>query len=85
VKIVYIKKEGESSHNNSSIIFDEDHKSIILDDFICSGTTINTIFNMVRKSHPNFSVDCLCLSGEVDEKVINFKVQNLICGSLTHS
>lgn len=77
VFISHIKKDGESSHN-SRVSIRRDFKAIILDDFTCSGATINSIYDRIHSLSSDTVIDCLCLSGGVDVRRLNFKPRNLI-------
>jgi len=79
LKIVHLKKEGESSHSSGASI-EADRKVIIIDDLIASGATVNTIYSEVSKH--NLEVDTLCVSGSVYTRNLNFKPNNIITGTI---
>jgi adenine/guanine phosphoribosyltransferase-like PRPP-binding protein len=77
--ISHIKKDGENSHNSRvSILQGRDFKVIILDDFMSSGATINSIYDKIHLLSSDTVIDCLCLSGGVDVRRLDFKPRNLI-------
>lgn len=79
IEIMHIKKHGESSHSGNYYRFDKQYKSIILDDFIESGETVNSIYNSVNEDNKNVTIDTLCVSGSVFIERLYFKPNNLIC------
>ena len=79
IEIMHIKKHGESSHSGNYYRFDKQYKSIILDDFIESGETVNSIYNSVNEDNKNVTIDTLCVSGSVFIERLCFKPNNLIC------
>lgn len=79
IEIMHIKKHGESSHSGNYYRFDKQYKSIILDDFIESGETVNSIYNSVIEDNKNLTIDTLCVSGSVFIERLCFKPNNLIC------
>lgn len=79
IEIIHIKKHGESSHYGNYYRFDKKYKSIILDDFIESGETVNSIYNSVNEDNKNLTIDTLCVSGSVFIEKLCFKPNNLIC------
>lgn len=79
IEIMHIKKHGESSHSGNYYRFDKKYKSIILDDFIESGETVNSIYNSVNEDNKNITIDTLCVSGSVFIEKLCFKPNNLIC------
>jgi hypothetical protein len=49
IKLIHIKKEGETSHSNhESRLFDDEDYNVIIDDFIASGDTINAIYHRMK-------------------------------------
>ena len=79
IEIMHIKKHGESSHSGNYYIFHKPCKTIILDDFIASGETVNSIYNSVNDYNGNITIDTLCVSGSVFIERLYFKPNNLIC------
>lgn len=79
IEIMHIKKHGESSHSGNYYRFDKQYKTIILDDFIESGETVNSIYNSVTEDNKNLTIDTLCVSGSVFIEKLCFKPNNLIC------
>jgi len=79
IRICHIKKEGESSHFNSSYLTNrEAAKNIIIDDFISTGETVNIIYQKMIDSEIN-NVDLLIVSGTIYESYLQFKPLNIIC------
>lgn len=66
IQIYHVKKEGESSHNGngsfSEYIFTND-VTIVVDDFIASGNTIESICEIFENIIDKFSI--LCVSGTI--------------------
>jgi len=60
VTICHVKKEGEKNHHGDGIYFIPDGINIVVDDFICSGDTINFISEQIQKREQNF--DCLIIT-----------------------
>lgn len=60
VIIKHVKKPGETSHGNNYNRFA--NYNIIIDDFSCSGVTINQITNKMYDTNVRY-IDCLILSG----------------------
>lgn len=84
-KIIHIKKEGENSHGGSTYLgIQQDKINIIVDDFICSGDTVNTIFKKLHEGNilDNVVIHCLCVSGGVELSKIDFRPEYLICGEV---
>lgn len=79
IEIMHIKKSGESSHSGNNYRFKKQRKTIILDDFISSGETVNSIYNSVDDYNVNLIIDTLCVSGSVFIERLCFKPNNLIC------
>lgn len=78
VAINHIKKPGESSHNNSSMVIDK-KVNIIIDDFIATGATIKNIAD--KMTIYRVKIDTICISGYVNDKMIkNISTKTLICG-----
>src|ERR1035437_900978 len=63
IVICHIKKEGETNHHGNGIYFFPDGINIIVDDFICSGDTINLISEQIQKREVNF--DCLVVTQSI--------------------
>ena len=86
-RIVHIKKDGESSHSDDASIkgaIKRDTINIIIDDFMCSGKTINAIYEKLQNmtGDDKLVVDCLCISGVYFEVDVKFDVNHLICGRI---
>lgn len=43
-KIVHVKKDGETSHGGTSYYLNSWDIAVIVDDFVCSGNTVNSIY-----------------------------------------
>jgi len=61
--ICHVKKDGEENHHGSYIYYISDGINIIVDDFICSGKTINIISKVIKEKELNF--DCLLVTENV--------------------
>ena len=60
VTIEHVKKEGENSHSYGEEKYKEEHRNIIIDDFISSGSTIrHIIVGMMAASGRRDSIKCL--------------------------
>lgn len=72
VEICHIKKEGENSHSGSVINYRDHNINIIIDDFACSGSTIERIYTKTKEHSVSekIRIDYLILSG------INYNVFN---------
>lgn len=80
IEIMHIKKHGESSHSGNYYgLWNRPCKTIILDDFIESGKTVNSIYTSVAEDNKNLTIDTLCVSGSVFIEKLCFKPNNLIC------
>ena len=84
-RIVHIKKQGESSHNDDVCLrTGNDVINLIVDDFMCTGKTINAIYERLKsiRGYEDIKIDCLCISGQYGEKSIYFDPNYLICGRI---
>jgi hypothetical protein len=77
-RILHVKKDGERAHNSNYSLSPITHNSInvIIDDFICTGDTLNRIYPHVRDG----KVDCLVVSGKSFHNVLKFECDTIICG-----
>ena len=82
VTIIHIKKDGEKSHlgyNDVTRFVGNGETNIIIDDFINSGNTVNTIY---RKITPKIEIDYLvlgfCYNIERKLSIIDFTPKNVI-------
>jgi len=76
-KIVYIRKINENSHSKKDYNrLNKNFTTIIIDDFIVSGKTINYIYNTINES---LDIDILCVSEYIFSNRIAFDVRYLIC------
>lgn len=79
--IAHIKKEGEFSHFSGFYIPDNAFV-VIVDDFIISGKTINSIYENIISSYPSVDIGCLCVDYiSPDKNKINFTYKHLIVGT----
>lgn len=80
-RIIHIKKENEYSHGGTSFsLINPTAPNIILDDFISSGETVNSIYLALQKyNHTN--IDVLCVSGTVRPDTLDFNPTYIISGS----
>ena len=78
VKIIHIKKVGESSHEDSSFMCASNSDfNVIVDDFICTGKTIRKIYE--KMGEMDCSIDCLCVSSSVELYILrNIKIKHII-------
>lgn len=67
--ICHIKKDGESSHGNSTPDYNETYKNIVIDDFVSSGDTIDEIATKILEL--GLSLDILIV-GEGDRYIRNY-------------
>jgi len=85
-KILHIKKEGERSHDDSAYLGrSTENIRVIVDDFMCSGETLNAIYDRLGKANRSLDevrIDCLVLSGEVDLEKLSFRPEYLVCGKV---
>jgi len=79
IRICHIKKDGESSHHSDKYLTNrEAAKNIIIDDFISTGRTINSIYDRMKENEINI-VDLLIVTGTIYESYLRFKPLNIIC------
>lgn len=82
ISICHIKKDGEKSHSGTNSLWISNmisHVSIIIDDFIATGTTIIAIVDQLRKYNGDtFKPDILCVTGSVSNN-ISEKFKTIIC------
>lgn len=81
VKIIHLKKEGEDSHSGSISGCPSGKRgviNIIVDDFMSSGKTLNTIYQTMKDN--KYKVHGLCISGTVWTNPLKFKPDFIICG-----
>ena len=79
INIFHVKKSGESSHSSSPVL--PGHINIIVDDFMCSGSTLNSIYTEMRLR--NTVPDTLVISGTVTLDKLEFNVGLYICYDVT--
>lgn len=80
-KIVYVRKKGEIRHGGLSFTAAADDLYVIVDDFISSGDTVNTIYKDIQGYLPiaHKHIDALCVTGVVSRNDCNFPVKYIIC------
>lgn len=81
VEIYHIKKEGESSHGGNYIPTDSFYHcvTVVIDDFIQTGTTIKSIVDKVNSCGAQI-INILCVSGTIDLPLeYKSKFQHGIC------
>ncbi len=76
LKIVHVKKEGESSHCTSYLHEGHNAINVIVDDFIFSGETLNTIAKWVGSDF----IDCVCVTGLSYQDKLIFTPRYMVCG-----
>lgn len=81
VIIAFVRKSKEKSHGDYYLPLEKDSKAIIVDDFIASGLTIYNIYEGFHKHNPSLEIDCLCVSGVMDERALPFKPRFIIHGT----
>jgi len=83
VNILHVKKEGEDSHSGNKIKFFNNSFNIVVDDFICSGSTIRRIFNKVDEICDKNKIHCVCITDTVSPIMVEYfqenKLKYLIC------
>lgn len=81
VTITHIKKKGESSHSSGIYDLKDTFPIVIIDDLISSGSTVNEIYKaLVERGY--YDVDTLCVSRDVELRILNFKPKNIITGAI---
>lgn len=85
-RILHIKKPGElnDSHSTNKFSLDLTRTFIIVDDFIATGNTINSIYrNLIENDFPrDKQIDILCVTDNPKLKNLNFKPKYIICGEI---
>jgi len=66
-RIVHVKKEGEESHGGTTADLNHSALNVIVDDFICSGETLNKIYEHFKKYNPDKEIDVVCVTGRHKE------------------
>jgi adenine/guanine phosphoribosyltransferase-like PRPP-binding protein len=77
--IIHIKKDGEESHTHfERSRVDRNSKLIIVDDFVKTGNTVNTIYHKLTEifNPTTIVIDCLCVTGT--SKRLNFEPKYFI-------
>lgn len=78
-QIIHLKKDGEKSHGASYTgDFQSCNFNMIIDDFMCSGATLNTIYQKIWNSDDR-PMDLVALTGHFYEKNVNFPITTVIC------
>lgn len=87
-RILHVKKPGELSDSHASNYFslDLDRTFIIVDDFIATGSTINTIYkNLLESGFPTYKqIDILCVSGNPELHWLDFKPTYVLCEKINN-
>lgn len=82
VRIVHVRKDGESSHGDSYRIIDQkeikDSYNIIIDDFISCGYTVQAIYEKFIKYNPTCCIHMLVVQSITLSNCINFVPKCLI-------
>ncbi len=83
-RIIYVRKRGESRHGGLSFTPAADDLYIIVDDFISSGDTVNSIYKDIKGYLPSTHkhIDVLCVTGVVGRRDCDFPVTYIICKEL---
>lgn len=71
IRIAHVKKDGEDSHGVGRMFKADHYTSVIVDDFMASGASINRIYTAYKRMNDE-PIDCLCLSGEVKLDHLDF-------------
>jgi hypothetical protein len=81
--VVHVKKPGEQSHSGIVSCLENSRINVIIDDFICSGATIASIYSAVRDvTNPFFPIHCLIVTTGYSEKrteAFGFVPTTVIC------
>lgn len=83
-EILHIKKPGEQSHQESAT-FQPKSKIIIIDDFIVSGNTVNSIHRELVEIGRPFEVDILIVGETFSARYLDFKPNYIYCRGLNLS
>ncbi len=77
-QVIHIKKDGESAHssNSFSVALFEDRVNVIVDDFICSGSTMKRIYDAIGTK---CVIDCICVTGSPRLNRLNFTPEFVVC------
>jgi len=76
VKICHVKKIGELSHDDGLYPM-KNGIHIIVDDFVCTGTTLNAIYKEIIAINSNYIVECLVI-GTTSETKKRKKIPRLL-------
>ncbi len=79
IDIIHVKKDGEIAHNGGDIRLMRHAANIIVDDFICSGETMNSIYTRIKRTYPDIIIDCVCVTGP--SRALSFIPRYFICGN----
>lgn len=77
-KVIYVRKEGERSHERHGDSPDIDAYTIVVDDFVSTGQTIKRILDHYKYT----KINCLLVSGRIHSHDICFKEEDfdlIIC------
>lgn len=80
-RIIYVRKRGESRHGGLSFTPAAGDLYVIVDDFVSSGDTVNSIYKDIQGYLPSTHkhIDALCVTGVVGRHECNFPVKYIIC------
>lgn len=79
VRIIYVPKTGESTHDREQLIV-KPGITIIVDDHIASGTSLRRMYGKISDINPHVQIHGLFVSGELQPEKIPFKTDFLVCG-----
>lgn len=78
VEIHHVKKPKEKSHSHDIDLL-ENGLNVIIDDFICTGETVNAIYDkLVLDCERKITIDCLIVQSGFSKHRVNFKPSVLI-------
>jgi len=78
-RICHVKKKGERSHSNYFPSISTKDINIIIDDFITTGDTVNTIYKKFTDNNPRLEIDWLIVCRTVYQSTLKFIPKHLIC------
>lgn len=83
-KIIYFNKDGETRHGGYNFYPNNNDLIVIVDDFICTGSTVNAIYESAQKLLPEAKkqIDVVCVTGRVSRTDLNFGSKFVICKEL---
>jgi len=80
-KIVYIPKTDEKRHGSLNFTYSAEDVYVIVDDFVVSGLTVDSIYQAVKDLLPlnHQYIDVVCVTGSVGRRDFDFPVKYVIC------